>query len=53
MNDQHPTNLPDNGKPKDSWLILILKVLGVIAVVIVVAIGLFLGTCYFMTRGLR
>ena len=53
MNEQHSSNPPDNDKPKESWLILILKVLGVIAVVVVVAIGLFLGTCYFMTRGLR
>ena len=53
MNEQHSTNPPDDGKSKESWLILILKVLGVIAVVVVVAIGLFLGTCYFMTRGLR
>ena len=53
MSEQTSTQPPDNSKPKESWLILILKVLGVIAVVVLVAIGLFLGTCFLMTRGFR
>ena len=50
---QPPSRPPEHIDRAHKTVLLVLKVIGVVALVFLIAAGIFLGTCLFGARGLR